>query len=61
MAKAKRNDGVDRSPRSPLYTSERRELEKRQVLVELGRDADGAYRVKNRKDTPRASSTPGAV
>ena len=47
--------------KSPLYTSKRRELEKREALIEAarrsgnptnhGRDLDGAYRIKNRLDT----------
>ena len=47
--------------KSPLYTSKRRELEKREALVahaqrsgevtNHGRDRDGAYRIKNRLDT----------
>ena len=36
--------------RSPLFTSKRRELEKREVIAEKGKDLDGALRVKNRKD-----------
>jgi hypothetical protein len=52
VAKAKRNDGVDRSPRSPLYTSPRKRTEKLELVLEKGRDSDGAFRVKNRKDTP---------
>lgn len=42
----------DRKPdrKSPLYTSKRRELEKREVLSEKGTDLDGAARIKNRKD-----------
>ena len=46
--------------KSPLYTSPRRELEKREALIAAaqasgdpmnrGRDSDGAYRIKNRKD-----------
>jgi hypothetical protein len=36
--------------RSPLYTSKRRELEKREFLSEKGRDLDGAYRVYRRLD-----------
>ena len=36
--------------RSPLFTSKRRELEKLEVVADKGRDLDGAYRSKNRKD-----------
>lgn len=38
--------------KSPLYTGKRRELEKRTILAQKGRDLDGAMRAKNRKDTP---------
>jgi hypothetical protein len=42
--------------RSPLYTSKRRELEKREFLAKAGRDIDGAYRVKGRFDEPETRS-----
>lgn len=35
---------------SPLYTSPQAEKLKRQIISDLGRDSDGAYRAYNRLD-----------
>lgn len=35
---------------SPLYTSAQAEKLKRQIISDLGKDVDGAYRAYNRKD-----------
>lgn len=35
---------------SPLYTSAQAEKLKRQIISDLGRDSDGAYRAYNRLD-----------
>lgn len=55
--------GTKKGAKSPLYTSKRRELEKREALIEYaqasgdvtnhGRDTDGAFRIKNRLDTDK--------
>jgi hypothetical protein len=51
----KRSAGPDKAgrqpPKSPLYTPPKTRVEKLELVLELGRDSDGAFRLKNRKDT----------
>lgn len=44
--------GGEATRRSPMYTSRDRELVKRTVIAQNGRDLDGAYRATRRIDDP---------
>ena len=48
--RAKKNSGAPIQWRSPLYTSRSRELTKREIIRDNGKDADGAYRAFGRID-----------
>lgn len=51
MAKRAAKGRPTKAPkRSPLYTSRDRELTKREVIRDFGKDADGAYRARRRLD-----------